>query len=178
MRCLFWERVNYYRFSAYGLTLKKQEGNGEFRDDVTFEQMQMIYNFDKKLRETLIYYLESIEIEFRTQIAYYHPHDFGALGYKNSSYFRLKNSCKIFSKPTRENRIESSGKESFIIHHKEKYNEVFPFWVANEVMSFSELSKLFRNLLRKNKIMIIEDFKDFKASSDMVSSWLRTLSYI
>src|SRR5699024_6988085 len=99
--------------------------------------------------------------------AYYHPNYFGALGYKNSSYFRLKNSCKIFSKPTRENRIESSGKESFIIHHKEKYNEVFPFWVANEVMSFSELSKLFRNLLRKNKIMIIEDFKDFKASSDM-----------
>src|SRR5699024_2275465 len=71
--------------------------------------MQITYNFDNKLRETLIYYLESIEIEFRTKIAYYHFYDFGALGYKNSSFFKLKMSCKIFNKPTRGHR-EIGGK--------------------------------------------------------------------
>lgn len=170
----FLERVNYYRLSAYGLTLKKQDGTGEFKNDITFEHMQMIYNFDKKLREILIYYLESIEIEFRTKIAYYHSHDFGPLGYENPRYFKKTKFHEEFLAKLQDG-INRSGKELFIIHHKTKYNGVFPFWVAIEVMSFGELSKLFRNLLRTSQMKVI---KDFKASPDLVSSWLHTLSYI
>lgn len=48
---------------------------------------RLFYYFDKKLRELLIYYLESVEIEFRTKIAYYHAHDYGPLGYKESKNF-------------------------------------------------------------------------------------------
>src|SRR5699024_2767803 len=71
--------------------------------------------------------------------------------------------------------IDRSEKELFVIHHKAKYNGVFPFWVAIEVMSFGELSKLFRNLLRQSKMKVI---KDFNVSPNKASSWLHTLSYI
>ena len=170
----FLERVNYYRFSAYGLTLKKQDGTGEFKNDVTFEHMQMIYNFDKKLREILLYYLESIEIEFRTKIAYYHSHDFGALGYKEPKYFKnSKFHAKFLANLYKG--INRADKELFVIHHKAKYNGVFPFWVAVEVMSFGDLSKLFHNLLRTSKIKVI---KDIQAPPNLVSSWLHSLSYI
>lgn len=170
----FLERVNYYRFSAYGLTLRKKDGTGAFKNDATFEQMKMIYEFDRKLREILIYYLESVEIEFRTKIAYYHAHDFGALGYKDSGNF---NNSKFHAKflEDLQKGIDRSEKELFVIHHKAKYNGVFPFWVAIEVMSFGELSKLFRNLLRQSKMKVI---KDFNVSPNKASSWLHTLSYI
>lgn len=46
----FLKRVNYYRFSAYGLTLKQSDNMGLFQDGVTFDQMMMIYTFDQKLR--------------------------------------------------------------------------------------------------------------------------------
>src|SRR5699024_6912760 len=83
----FLERVNYYRFSAYGLTLKQKGQKDIFKSGVTFKQMKEIYQFDKRLRETLLYYLESIEIEFLSKIAYYHAHKFGSLGYNNPDYF-------------------------------------------------------------------------------------------
>src|SRR5699024_12416682 len=70
----FLERVNYYRFSAYGLTLKQKGQKDIFKSGVTFKQMKEIYQFDKRLREKLLYYLESIEIEFRSILAFYNTH--------------------------------------------------------------------------------------------------------
>src|SRR5699024_11330669 len=79
---------------------------------VTFKQMKEIYQFDKRLRETLLYYLESIEIEFRSKIAYYHAHEFGALGYKNPDNFnRPKFHREFLSRLEKE--IDRSNKELF-----------------------------------------------------------------
>ncbi|WP_171046288.1 Abi family protein [Lentibacillus cibarius] len=84
----FLKRVNYYRFSAYGLTLKQKENSDLFLDGVTFHQIKMVYIFDQKLRELLISQLEPVEIEFRSKIAYHHAHKFSALGYKDSANFK------------------------------------------------------------------------------------------
>jgi abortive infection bacteriophage resistance protein len=170
----FLKKVNYYRFSAYGLTLKRKDNTELFQDGITFTRMKMIYNFDKKLRELLVYYLESVEIEFRTKIAYYHAHDYGALGYKNAENFKSKSHHIKFIEKL-EKDIDKSGKELFVMHHKSKYNGVFPFWVAIEVMSFGGLSKLFRNLLRDTKIKVIQDLN---TPPPAVASWLHSLSYI
>lgn len=153
----------------------KQKGQKDiFKSGVTFKQMKEIYQFDKRLRETLLYYLESIEIEFRSKIAYYHAHEFGALGYKNPDNFnRPKFHREFLSRLEKE--IDRSNKELFVIHHKAKYKGLFPFWVAIEVMSFGELSKLFRNLPRKIKGRII---KDFSVDPHTASSWLHSLSYV
>lgn len=134
----------------------------------------MIYNFDKKLRELLIYYLESIEIEFRTKIAYYHVHDYGALGYKDSSNFNKKDYHASFLTKL-DKDIDKSKKELFVIHHKSKYNGLFPLWVAIEVTSFGDLSRLYRNLLRSTKIKVIQHLN---IPPETVASWLHTLSYV
>lgn len=171
---IFLRKVNYYRLSAYGLTLKKKSDKDMFRDDITFKQMQMLYHFDKGLRELLVYSLETVEIEFRTKIAYYHTHDYGALGYKNSKYFNNEEHHTGFLTKL-DNEIDKSKKELFVIHHKSKYNGLFPFWVAVEVLTFSDLSRLYRNLLRETKIKVIQDFY---ITPETIGSWLHTLSYI
>jgi len=162
-------KINYYRLSAYGLTLKEKD-----KDGVTFRQIQRIYDFDKRLRELFLYYLETIEIEFRTKIAYYHAHDFGALGYKKIKNFKSAHYHRIFLDKLEEG-IRQSSKELFVIHHKHKYKGLFPFWVAIEVTSFGDLSRIYRNLLRKTKIKVI---RHLNASPETVGSWLHTLSYI
>ena len=40
-------KINYYRLSAYTLTLKKDD---RFYEGVTFEQLYSLYEFDRKLR--------------------------------------------------------------------------------------------------------------------------------
>src|SRR5699024_8100377 len=167
-------RVNYYRFSAYGLTLKQKGQKDIFKSGVTFKQMKEIYQFDKRLRETLLYYLESIEIEFRSKIAYYHAHEFGALGYKNPDNFNRPKFHREFLRRL-EKEIDRSNKELFVIHHKAKYKGLFLFCVAIEVMSFGELSKLFRNLPRTINVIII---KVFSVDLHTSASWVHTLSHV
>lgn len=170
----FLKRVSYYRFSAYGLTLKQNDNKDLFRDGVSFFQMKMIYNFDQKLRDLLMNHLELIEIEFRSKIAYHHSHQFGPLGYKYPDNFSSPVAHKGFLEEL-DKQINRSGKELFVLHHKSKYGGEFPFWVAIEVISFGELSKLFKNLTEEIKGEIVNDFN---LSSFYAESWLHTLSYI
>lgn len=170
----FLKKVNYYRFSAYGLTLKQKDNRDLFQKGITFHRIKMIYTFDQKLRSLLMNYLEYIEIEFRSRIAYYHSHKYGSLGYKESANFLSESKHEIFLKQLQQ-QIDRSRSQLFVMHHKRKYKGEFPFWVAIEVISFGELSKVFRNLLKNDKKEIV---KSYKISSYYIESWLHTLSYI
>lgn len=80
----FLSNLNYYRLSAYTLTLRK---DNHFYDNVHFSDMMQIYNFDMELRAALMYLLESIEVSMRTYIGYYHAKSFGSLGYYDETAF-------------------------------------------------------------------------------------------
>lgn len=170
----FLKRVNYYRFSAYGLTLRQTSNKDLFRDEITFTHMKMLYHFDQKLRVFLMNYLELIEIEFRSKIAYHHAHEFGALGYRKSENFNSEGPHDSFLEKL-DKQIDRSGRELFVMHHRHKYGGEFPFWVAIEVLSFGELSKLFRNLKEDTKSKVV---KDFNVPYYYVESWLHSLSYV
>ncbi|ELV04629.1 Abortive infection bacteriophage resistance protein [Brachyspira hampsonii 30599] len=84
------ESVNYYRFSAYFLPFKQNDGN--YINGTSFEKVFNIYEFDRKLHTILFNALEEIEIFIRAKIAYYHAHKYGALGYWDETNFYNKNS--------------------------------------------------------------------------------------
>ena len=75
-------RINYYRLSAYMLTSKT---NDEFEDGITFNEIYILYEFDKRLRNMILGVLETIEITFRTEISYLIAHKYGALGHWSNS---------------------------------------------------------------------------------------------
>ena len=59
--------LNYYRLSAYTLTLRKDD---HFYDNVHFSDVMQIYDFDMELRAALMYLLESIEVSMRTLVIF------------------------------------------------------------------------------------------------------------
>lgn len=138
--------LNYYRISAYSLTLRK---DNNFYTNIHFSDIMQIYNFDMELRASLLYLLEFIEVSIRTHIGYYHAKSYGPLGYLDSATFKDLYRYEKF-KVDYENAIEEYGsKEAFVKHHKDVYNGQFPIWALVELLSFGSLSRVFKNLNRE-----------------------------
>jgi abortive infection bacteriophage resistance protein len=77
--------VNYYRLTAYTLSLKE---NDVFKPGTKFDNIYDLYHFDQKLRSILIPMIETVEIAFRTHIAYFLAHKYGNTAHLDKSIFR------------------------------------------------------------------------------------------
>jgi abortive infection bacteriophage resistance protein len=163
-------RVNYYRLSAYTLSLK----NGDiYNKGVTFNDLYRLYEFDKRLRHLLMEHLESIEILFRTHVAYLIAHKYGPLGYWDKENFNKEGYHSTFLKKLKKD-LDNKG-ELFILHHQNKYDGQFPIWVTTEVMSFGTLSKFFFNMKAEDKKVIAAKYQ---VHHSLLTSWVDVLSYV
>lgn len=169
----FLSQVNYYRFSAYCLPFESKRH--QFHAGVTFERIQQLYEFDRRLRFLIDEALEVIEISMRSTISYYLACKYGAFVHENTNIFFDKSKhaewiAKIHDETTR-------SKETFIEHYAKKYEGFpqLPLWMAVEVMSFGALSQLYHNLLRDDQISLA---KVAGYHSTVLSSWLHTFTYI
>ena len=86
-------RLNYYRVSAYSLTLRK---NDIFYKGIHFSDIMQIYSFDMELRALLMYLLESVEVSLRTFVGYHHAKNYGPLGYLDKEAFDDESYFKEF----------------------------------------------------------------------------------
>ncbi|MGQ4667818.1 Abi family protein (plasmid) [Metabacillus halosaccharovorans] len=170
------QRVNYYRLSAYALTLKDPINKEHYIKNSTFEKLTSLYEFDRRLRLMLLGVLETIEISFRTHISYEIAHKLGPLGYKDKDNF-INGKFHGESLDELETLISRSRKgELFIEHHFKKYNGNIPIWAAIEVTSFGYISKLYRNLREDLKRHIAKIY--YNVPYLYLESWLQTLSNI
>lgn len=162
--------INYYRLSAYSLTLKTDD---IFHEDVTFNHIFNLYEFDRKLRLQLISLLEKIEISFRAKISYYLAHEYGAAAHFNKDNFKNE---EYFIDMTRQIDSEiNRSKEIFITHHKDKYESIFPVWVIIEVISFSLLSKIYSNLKDEDQTNIASLYSNNRF---YIRNWMYALSTV
>lgn len=163
-------RINYYRLSAYTLSLKK---DNQFLKDVSFHHIYQLYEFDRKLRLLLLSQLEMIEIAARAKISHHLAHKYGATSHLNEenfdkpTYFRDMNS--------QIDREIKRSREVFVSHHKSKYDGVFPIWVVIEVTSFSLLSKIYSNLKSKDQTQIA---KLYSGNRVYLKNWFYALSTV
>jgi len=88
------KRINYYRLSAYTLTLKNR--NNQFKKGVTFQEIYLLYEFDQKLRTLLMPLMETVEIAFRTHIAYFLAIKYGNVAHLDKSIFRNEEQFRKF----------------------------------------------------------------------------------
>ncbi|MDD5160836.1 MAG: Abi family protein [Sulfuricurvum sp.] len=171
--------INYYRLSAYFLPLqhqKRSELDGIFLDDVRFEDILELYFFDAELRKTVFKAIESIEVYFRTQIAYHHSLTYGAFGYLDPANF--KTSADFFDKVMLAIRKETGrSSETFIAHFKEKYNTTdLPVWTMVEVVSMSTLSKIYAMLKTSEQQAVTQALHG--VSKDLFHNWFHALTVI
>ena len=86
------KRMNYYRLSAYSLTLRKDD---QFYPNVSIEDILVLYEFDAELRKIVFEFSSIVETSARAYIAYYHAREYGPLGYLNNQNFEneTRQSC-------------------------------------------------------------------------------------
>lgn len=160
---------NYYRISAYTLTLRN---NDIFYQDVHLNDVMQIYNFDMELRASLLYILEYIEISIRTHIGYYHAKSYGPLGYLNSNSFSDLERFLKFKSDYETTTVEYGSKEAFVKHYKDVYEGQFPIWALVELLSFGSLSRLFKNLKTETQDEICKAHYG-RIGKDYIENWLQ-----
>jgi len=166
------KRVSYYRLTAYALTFKK---NDIFTPGTTFELINRHYEFDSKLRNIMMEIIEHVEVAFRTHIAHEIAYNYGSLGYLDPSNFRDQDNHKTFLNELTKSIHKS--KDPFIEHHQKKYQGQFPAWVAFEVLTFSSISMLYKNLLLTNQKNIARTHYTGLDYTE-ISNWLHLLSIV
>lgn len=147
------KRMNYYRLSAYSLTLRK---NDQFYPGVSIEDIVSLYDFDADLRRIIFEFSEIAETSARAYIAYYHARKYGPLGYLNNQNFENELNHSTFLKELFSSINRSS--DVFVIHHKEDLKGIYPVWVAIEETTFGALSKFYKNMLAEDRTAIAKEF--------------------
>lgn len=170
----FLSQINYYRFSAYCPPFEIDRD--EFKPRTTFEKIQELYEFDRRLRFFIHEALEPIEVSTRTAIAYYLARECGKFAHESDEISRSKEKHGEWLE-----RIHvdiGRSKEIFIDHYREKYKDFpkIPIWMATEVMSFGTLSSFYSNLLSEHQISISNEVGGYHNS--VLFSWLYTFSNV
>lgn len=146
--------VNYYRLSGYALQFRMGTNDSNYAKGTSFEQIYDIYKFDDDVRQMIRKYIEITEVYFRTQIAYNFalakcknaPHD---QHYDRNNYFNKKGFDEVINSFQKE---KNYYKDSLIVkHHIQKYSNKMPLWVIVELMSFSNISKLYNTMYYSEK---------------------------
>ncbi len=156
----FLQRVNYYRFTGYALQFRVAPHDSDYIDGTDFDNIRKIYEFDQELRDILRKWIEVLEVYFRTKIS----HSFGNDKCKQSphdQHYYLKN---YYNKAGAQEVFDSFKQQKFYYkdtlvmqHHQSKYGDKLPIWVITEMISFSNLSKLYSCMYDSNQDLIAQD---------------------
>lgn len=182
----FLKSNNYYRFSGYTFLFQNEENHFE---NVSFDDIKYIYDFDSKLRQLLLKYLEIIEIACRTSIAYYFSNYYNDSGaHYNCSYFKSEKHHTDFLKK-HYSYIEDNRNLLFVEKHIKEYSDLscseiiddiefkkyrMPIWVAVELMPIGMLSRFYKNIASEEILSSIS--KSLNSNSKCFDNWLYVLS--
>lgn len=165
------EHSNYYRLRGYYIHLQEKDSD-DFKTGTSFTQIAQIHSFDNELRILLLRLLLDIEVVARARIAYNIAQAWGPMGYRDISNYG--DSCDPVKFSELMSRIDSdleNSRERFIKTYIEKYAGQFPIWVAVEVMSFGDLSKMYHLLptVQKKNIAVAYDYLD----ESLLTNWIQ-----
>ncbi|HHX22429.1 MAG TPA: Abi family protein [Thermoanaerobacterales bacterium] len=177
---------NYYRISGYSLTLRK---NNTFFNSASLKTLMQIYEADRHMRHIILSIVETVETRIKSMVAYYHSEKYGPLGYLDINNFICLKNNKVdlqtvsnYLQITRKaERQKDSLKESelFIKHHTENKEDILPFWVYVEILTMSDISKLY-TLLDDALQKKIAQLLGFKSSNNnyIVGNLLHCISIL
>mgnify|MGYP000333051029 CR=1 FL=1 len=148
-RAEYWLRhVSYYRLSAYWLYFEHPKGvaGPRFRSGTTFDDVTMLYDFDRNLRRLVMRGTEHVEVALRGSWAYQLAHSGGPHAYLNPSLYRDRREFRSSRKKLQDAAARSA--ETYIDHYRSKYSEprLPPVWMVAEMMSFGQLSRWYSNI--------------------------------
>lgn len=182
----FLKSNNYYRFSGY--TFLFQNKNSLY-DNISFNDIKYIYDFDSELRILLLKYLQIIEISCRTSIAYYFAigcNDSGA-HYNYNNFKNIKHHDEFLKQHF--SYIKHNENLPFVRKHISDYSDLsskicidnkyfpryrMPIWVAVEIMPIGSLSRFYQNIA--NKKIVANIALSVNSNAKCFYNWLHAIS--
>lgn len=162
--------LNYYRISGYSFQFKCS-GEEKFEPGTSFSTVLKLYDFDSRLRNTIIRYLEIIEVYARTEIAYWFSREYGSYGHYGKRNFLRCREFKNFQQASISAIWKNRDMPS--VKNHQKYNEpvdfyapippkrfYMPLWVLVEILSFSTISKFYSAIAPDVQNRIAKDMKN------------------
>ncbi len=183
----FWYPCREIEFDTNGKAIlfqRKPKRLNKFMPGTSFNDIFLLYTFDKRLRLLLLDAIERIEINIRTTIA----HELGQvdeLAYQNPKFInpsmlkdyyqngQIKNAW--FDWCNRQRSELSRSKEDCIVWHKKSDKEL-PIWVAVEAWSFGTVSKYFELLKRSHQNVIASRLG--VSNPALLVRWLQSLNLL
>jgi len=173
----FLANISYYRLKGYWWEMQEDLEDHIFQEEVYFEDIIDLYNFDRHFRLIVFNAIERIEIALRTKLIYHMSLSYGPEWYLNETHFHSKYHFDEFvEKITKD--IDQSSEEFIVKHYANHPDEEPESWKALEVITLNTLSKLYNNLKPQlpEKSKIANEF-GLNSHKDL-SSWLRTITFI
>ncbi len=139
----YFERYTYYSIiNTYKEVFKK---NGNYVNNVTFEEIFALYEFDKNLKNIFLQYSLEIEIIIKSLIANIVTEKYGIKNYlkiKNfDSFANISSIIKLINNINQEIQ-ENYGKHLAITHYQDKYGFIPPF-VLVKILTFGQISRYY-----------------------------------
>lgn len=183
--------LGYYRFAGYFYAFRKTNPRGtpgrqdEFQDGTSFEIVEQLCEFDRRLRLLILEAAACIEVAVRCDIA----HRLGKqhrIAHEQASLLDANFCLKIqsWSGKTRYAEwkeklaiaVDRAKKEDFIKHHASKYGGQIPIWAIIEVWDFGLLSKFFAGMQFKDQSYIARRYG--LQDGRYLESWLRSINFV
>ena len=179
------QEIGYYKLiNAYRTPfIEKNNGKNEFIDNVHFEDLYNLYDFDRKLRTIVFEATTSIEICFKSYLSIVISKNYGI---NDSNYMKEENfmsdseNIKLikFSQMKdhfyKEINKQYENNHPAIVWYKEHYG-FYPFWVVDNVLSIGTVSKIYSKLKLKDKI---EMAKRYRIRYDYLEAYIRHINLI
>lgn len=170
------DKYTYYSIvNSYKMTFKDFCGN--YKENVTFDEIYALYNFDKNIKFLFLKYSLEIEIQIKALMA---NHISKLYGIKD--YLKVSNLDSNFNIDIKNKLIERINKEidnecgvhSAITHYKSKYNFIPPF-VLTKILTLGVVSSYYGLLKQSDRQAIA---KKFKISDKLLKQILKNLTMV
>ena len=173
----FLMNLNFHRFEGYCLRYYQSGSKTHvFKSGTSVTRIQNDYYADKIIRLETFSMLQDFEISLRSQIASVLGSRYGAFPYKAEYFHSTENEWNRMLEEHIRPAVRKAN-ESYIKSFRKKYSEeIPPIWMVVELLSFGELSNLYKNLLKfedRNKIAAY-----YSLPSTVMESWLHSLTVL
>lgn len=164
-----------------------ENGNEEFIEGTTFDEIYALYCFDRELRSIIFKYTLQIENTLRTLISHifskYHGvenylkySNFEFINYNSASKKKINDRAKHINELISNMQMEiarATIKKDYINHYVVKHGYV-PLWVLVNTISFSRLSTFYQLMKQKERIEVSQHWNIMEQD---LSSYIEILAF-
>lgn len=141
------QNIGYYRLSAYMYPLlSKPKIKHLYKKGASFDQVMMLYRFDKKLRTFIFNEIEKIEVAVRSAVV-----NMGCEITGDPFWMTKQENFRNVNKFNHTLKLIESefnhSREDFILHFKQKYSDKYPpAWILAEILPFGVITSIYSNI--------------------------------